>query len=240
MQNDQEVDDFATFHRILGRLQSGTWFFRGHGNADWELLPRAGRSQYYLGDPDATNLRDLGRFRVWRNQAVAYCVLPENDLECLAVAQHHGLATRLLDWTSNPLIGLYFAIYEEPGLDGALYCFSPCCFITEQHRDLPGEKYLGLYKPRSISPRILNQSGAFTYHPYPAKPFMEYPQEFDGVEAVLFRLTIKKERKTNLLRQLNLYGINHVTLFPDLDGLSRYINWETQGIIEGRHRRSTD
>jgi hypothetical protein len=236
---EHELDDFATFHRILGRLQSGMWFFRGHGNASWELLPRAGRPEYYLGDPDQTNLRDLGRFRMWRNQAVAYCALPENDLECLAVAQHHGLATRLLDWTSNPLIALYFAVYEEPSSDGALFCFLPCCFISERHADLPSEEYLALYKPRSISPRILNQSGAFTYHPYPAKPFSEYPQEFDGTGAALYRLTVKKERKSDLLRQLDLYGINHVTLFPDLDGLSRHINWETAGILERRRQRLT-
>ena len=239
MKKDQQVDDFATFHRILGALQSGTWFFRGHGNAAWELLPRAGRPEYYLGQPDKNSLRDLGRFRAWRDQAVAYCTLPDNDLECLALAQHHGLATRLLDWTMNPLIALYFAIYEEPDADGSLYCFSPCCFITEHHRDLPNEEYLALYKPRSISPRILNQSGAFTYHPYPSKPFAEYPQKFGEVEAILFQLTIRKNCKENLLRQLNLYGINHVTLFPDLDGLSRHINWETQGIIQRRRQRFT-
>jgi hypothetical protein len=240
MEIEEDINDFAAFHRILGALTSGTWYFRGQANSDWQLLPRAGRPEYFLGDVSGVNLRDLGRFNAWRQRAVAYCSLPDNDLESLAIAQHHGLATRLLDWTTNPLIAMYFAVFEELQADGCLYCYSPCCFITEKHRDLPTETYLVLYNPRSISPRILNQSGAFTYHPFPAKPFDEYPREFDGVESILTRLTIRKKCKPGLLRQLNLYGINQVTLFPDLDGLSDYINWGTKGIIEQRAKNSGD
>ena len=39
--------------------------------------------------------------------------------------QHHRVPTRLLDWSESPLAGLFFAVEEEPGADGALWCLLP-------------------------------------------------------------------------------------------------------------------
>ncbi len=199
------------------------WWFRGHSDTTWLLVPKAGRPEYFL-----PNNRDLGRFKNWKDGAVAYLgSLPADEWECLALAQHHGLATRLLDWTYNPLVATYFACREHPDRDGAVFCYEPAAFVsaaTPLSTEVPA---LGLIA-RAISPRILNQRAVFTVHGPPSQPADLQPHPLVKGSVNLARLVIPAELKADLLRALNVYGINAVTLFPDLDGLSAHSNWETR------------
>lgn len=203
-------------------LHSTGWWYRGHSRESWRLIPKAGREEYFLNRANPEhNPGDIGRFIDWKNNAIGFGDLPSDDLECLAFAQHHGLATRLLDWTYNPLVATYFACFEEREFsnDGYVYCYR-----AQERRgnleDLLKDKISGIfaYEPRALSRRILNQRAVFTVH---CPPTQEISRDAPC-------LRIPKGHKQNVLRHLDEYGVNRASMFPDLDGLSAYTNFKTQ------------
>jgi hypothetical protein len=224
----KEPEDLHKFFRAYRCHRPTGWWFRGHANIAWELLPKAGRSPYRLKEG-----KSLGRFKSWRKRAVAYhSSLPENDWECLAVAQHFGLATCLLDWTQNPLVATFFACCEVPDSDGVVYCYDPDLFVDETVLPLSEAEFVGAgFMPRSISPRILNQRAAFTVHLPATSPLPIKPSPMIRDHPNLAKLVIEASHKASLLELLDDYGINHAALFPDLEGLSRHVNWETTTIV---------
>lgn len=114
------------------------WIYRGQTDRTSALRPKAGRPEFYLAATDywieqKQSSSDLGRFTSWREQAIAFCdTLPENDFECLSYAQHYGMATRFLDWTTNPLVALFFAVEHQPNVDGAVFFYHPKLWIDAE------------------------------------------------------------------------------------------------------------
>jgi len=234
------LDLHAFFEKYRGQ-RTGYWLFRGHADKSWKLIPKAGRPEFDLSSSDDIQKQDIYRFEMWRRQAVAYVdQLPSDNFECLAIAQHHGFATRLLDWTQNPLVAVFFACCKVPGeewdtkdkKDGCVYCSTCGSFVRDVVKlanvDVSKDKYSDIlcvketgtvYVSRAISQRILNQRGAFTVH----NPPTEAIERNEG--NLLARLVIPGSMKWDILRHLNDYGINRATLFPDMDGLSEYANF---------------
>ena len=77
-----------------------------------------------------------------------------------------------------------------------------------------------LHLPNSSSSRIINQLGYFSVHGNPKLALNDKTKE-----GTLEKIIIKKEIKKDLMFMLNQYGINYLTLFPDLEGLSKHLGW---------------
>ena len=112
----------------LGQYDSPAgWIYRGQREASWALTPKVFRDR--LPANKATEVFILIEFK--RRARPHLAQEPRNDWEWLSIGQHHGLPTRLLDWTSNPLAAAYFAVEEDSGEDdSAVWCSSIPGIIT--------------------------------------------------------------------------------------------------------------
>lgn len=103
-------------------LRFSELLFRGQSNKAYELLPGIARGRHSSCQctifNDERNLIEMSKFKmpdVFRND--------QTPLELLALLQHHGIPTRLLDVTENALVALYFACCSNPDTDGEVIVF---------------------------------------------------------------------------------------------------------------------
>lgn len=192
---------------------SPRWVFRGHAQ-DWPLKPTIGRnSNRYRPDTEAKLLSEFKRLaRPYMSQANTM-----TEWDWLFVAQHHGLPTRLLDWSVNPLVSAYFACAPSARgkKDGKVIAIetrhSGLIDSREQTDPLSIEKTAFIY-PSSVASRIAAQRGLFSVHAEPTKPWRVPKQRRE--------FTIPAGVKGEFRRLLMDFGVDAHLLMADLDGLT--------------------
>lgn len=206
-------------------------YYRGHGDASWVLLPSIARLESSnINKYRFVNLHVLELYMMREFEKHGCSLLssaPKNELEWLIHAQHHGIPTRLLDWTTNPLKALFFAV-ENPNydhVDGQLFGVSPVLnFVMERFVDTQKYDEIIGFHSSSLNSRVIAQEGCFTIHPLPNKwDSFPYISKESGTVEHLVSYVIPKEHKPALREQLKKLGITHKFMFPDLDGLAKSI-----------------
>jgi hypothetical protein len=215
----QSFDEFsALMVKHYFREPWGSWIFRGHSREDYALKPKLGRVELTLRTRIELEMRLLDDFK---NEAVHYVPrIPVDDWEWLALAQHHGLPTRLLDWSYNPFKALYFAVGSNLERDGLLFALRAGAGDTAETGPFDINKPQK-FIPSMVSNRLLVQEGLFTIHPNVDVPLDPNLPGWE-LEAVRIAAVLKKSIRYILFRQ----GIHRGSLFPDLDGLSAYLAWK--------------
>ena len=289
------IESFEEYLKtVRNELPKGRIYFRGQSKLVSEGYPLKSSIGRYkrletatLFERDQIEREVLG---VFNNHLLTYVHhLPRNDWERLAIAQHHGLPTRFMDWTTNPLVALYFAAREtkldddDKPLNSAVYVLTsePMRFselgrptegaiqpvpdtATTPASPPSGYEDFGVENETSVGPvtitletnKVVLDGPATEMDPQPAteapviSPFIISENVIydpphvspriraqDGVllachqpmaeleEKDFLEIVIKHEAHDEIRRRLDQYGVFDKQLFPDLDGIAKWLKY---------------
>lgn len=233
------------------------WAFRGELSAQWPLMTSlARRLQNYCPDRALWPLREARALRIFRRKAHNYLddgSALGDDLRCLALMQHHGAPTRLLDFTKSPYVAAFFALADAVD-DAAVYAlntpvlwsatprFDPT--LTRERIDprTPGnyERYfLGndrpivwFGEPSEMDRRLVAQSGLFVLPGQLDRPLAEILDGYEQDAPMLIKYVLPLALRAEAMEALYRMNVTHATLFPDLEGLARASAQELEMIWE--------
>ncbi len=252
----QFLEQISEVRDHLGFAKDDPWgpWFRGQQRHYWSLLPKLYRDYGGYANVKRDRIEDEIREEFIVRAPILSDTKPagNDDWEWYFLMQHFGTPTRLLDWTEGALLGLYFAVKDNPGFyDAAVWVLDPFELNKRAIRKeevippsttgvLPSDK-------RRVDPwlpaRFKNMAGM------PRRPIAVYPthiarristqrscftvhgtderglDRFQGKNnGCLLKIVVPSFRVQAIRRELEASGIDEATIFPDLAGLSRALS----------------
>lgn len=244
-----QADSLYGILDICQRLRSKKfWSFRGQRKKEWLLQPH-----HNIDQDELTSLFKSYNDRIKEFPKPDY--LDEDNLwRWLFYAQHYGLKTPLLDWTSNPLVATYFAVENilSAGNDksdfGCIYAINVGSEKFRWADELsvqPFKKTINdetpivsdwlMIKPAPIMQRLVRQAGLFTFHPH-EKEHSNFCSNDTEKEIIAIHIVAKNGKNpTKSIRQaLGVMNLHHAGLFPDPAGVARFVNYELRDLKPGK------
>ncbi|KJB84715.1 hypothetical protein AZ66_29245 [Paenibacillus sp. E194] len=217
-------------------------WFRGHSNSSYQL--KSGLFREIHNDLLSYLFIEAGNYSGFRNLG-SHLYNELRDWELLFLMQHHGVKTRLLDWSESFAVAVFFACATwnnsnscariwmlDPAELNRLSIDTPNAVNVNsigryeeclQDFSLISNKSIAIYPPRNNS-RISRQRGTFTLQ---GNTLLSLDEEFNGElikSNALTYIDLPPEVKNDAIRYLNHCGLNYFSLFPDLEGLAKYVN----------------
>ncbi|NTS43693.1 FRG domain-containing protein [Flavisolibacter sp. BT320] len=239
----------ASFHDFRDYVQqfSETWAFRGQVDAAWVLNNAIERTDF-IRQGNSIEAKFVAEFQRGVRNYLTKDQIPEHLIEWLALMQHHGAPTRLLDLTRSPFIAAYFAFEFAPISNNyhvAVWCLNVEHLRTAAVKILSQEFGEALKATNNLINENLfevlfyqnNKNLVFPVEPFRMNrryslqqsiflstgtsemPFMEHLQFLkDSMKKAIVKVEIPSCHKKEALRELLKMNLHRASLFPDLDG----------------------
>ena len=189
------IEDFYKFLQKQTKAVDLYRMYRGVHNSNFKLIPSIGRLKTIDGAKFSLK-EEIVLFNTFRNKAYPFLRDYDDDkLELLSIGQHHGLPTRLLDWTKTPLVAVYYAVEESFTKDDEKQTDYSCVYIYSTKTAVQlcktfnpfTIKEVKRYVPKHLDKRIIAQEGLFTVHNNPHTPW-----EPTGLETISTKIYAEK------------------------------------------------
>jgi len=228
---------FSIFHSLLepGKI----FWFRGHSSTEYTLAPSALR--FDSEEKRSRALRLITEMKRFLGMKLPRPPAVDDHLGWMQVAQHYGLPTRLLDWTQNAAVALFFACCSAPDNDGLVVILNPIELnqrvdpklprIFDYERDATlidpyfalgtrtnprGSRTIAL-NPTWNTDRIALQQGCFTLH-----GSRKFALDQTQASSLLY-VPILREHKESLLNELERVGIGEMFIFPEAEHVCSHL-----------------
>lgn len=234
---------FKTFVQDL----SENWAFRGQANANWTLTNAIERTDF-IDFYNGIEANFVHEFQRGARNYLSRDEIPEHLIEWLALMQHHGAPTRLLDLSRSPFISAYFAFeicIPRPDAAVAIWCFNVEHLkqksleilsnefgpVLKEAQNLINEQIFEVLfyqnnknlvfpvEPFRMNRRYSLQQSIFVSTGTSAAPFMEQLLFLgNDLPKTVVKAEIPATEKKTALRDLQKMNLHRASLFPDLDG----------------------
>jgi hypothetical protein len=241
------LESWEAFLKLVINPPYSNWAFRGERDERWPLYSSLSRYLQNFGvDPRAWPEQEDRIVRIFKRKAHQFLEKPpdtDDDFQWMALMQHHGAPTRLIDFTWSPYVAAFFAL-ERTLADGVVWAMNPAGVDSSRaakpvridprvrgnfrRHFLKGNRhFIWMGEPHTMNRRLIAQSGTFAVPGVLDVPVEEILSDRDQ-ENILAKLVLTNAVREVGMRELYRMNITYATLFPDLDGLARSLAYELE------------
>lgn len=232
----EPIDKLSEYMAFIENLPPGFCLSRGQ-SGDYSLLPSALRkdSSENRKYPKRAIKSFLDEFKM---NSYQYMKTPwdiENDIEWMLYAQHYGIPTRLMDFTTSHIVSLLFAVEKsfqnEKDKDAVVYFLNPAklnLLNAQQEKiinisglqGISSEGHDGpiVVQGRKINPRVNAQKGMFVLFQNEDTPLSDINND-----DILKKIVISGSETKNILSSLYSMGISFSHIYPELSSVAKDI-----------------
>src|ERR1019366_1258041 len=241
------LESWDDFLKIITGSPYSNWAFRGHRKEAWPLA--SALSRYFRNfhiDRRAWPQQEGRILRVFKRKAHQFLAQPpdpDDDFQWLALMQHHGAPTRLIDFTWSPYVAAFFGL-ERTLADGVVWAMNPA-HIDSSRAEKPvrmdprekgnfrryflngNRRFIWMGEPHTMNRRLIAQSGTFAVPGVLDVPIEQILSGADQ-ENILAKFILTNAVREVGMRELYRMNITYATLFPDLHRVAKSLAYELE------------